>query len=311
MPRYALTIAYDGSDFCGWQKQEPVCPEPGGGGPGVPGAGSQPPPSDKIVGPVEGRPGRVALRTVQHVAERAVREVVREPIELIGASRTDAGVHARGQVAAFTCAPLDPPRGDGSDATPEGRGWPRSRGLDALVRAVNGKLPEDVLVVGAWDAGVGFDPIGGCTSKGYSYTIHASRRRPLFDRRFVHHVWEPLDVGAMSEAASAFVGEHDFAGFAAAGHGRLTTVRRVLSCAVTRVSDERVRIDISGTGFLYNMVRIIAGTLAEAGRGRIGPGEIPGIIASRERSKAGPTFPARGLCLEWVRYDGSEGPAAG
>src|SRR5262252_6817077 len=112
-------------------------------------------------------------------------------------------------------------------------GWPVSRGVERLVAAVNGRLPDDVMVVGCEVAPDSFDPISDCVAKGYSYTIQASRTRALWDRRFVTQVWEPLDVGAMAEAAGAFVGEHDFAGFAAAGHGRLTTVRTVLTCAVS------------------------------------------------------------------------------
>lgn len=306
MPRYALTIAYDGTDFCGWQKQEPLLPVAGDDRPAdqVPAM----PREHKLAAaePLAVREGetraRVALRTVQHVVEQAVIGVVREPVVLMGASRTDAGVHARGQVGAFTCG------GEG-DAT----GWPTSRGTDRLLRAINGRLPEDVLVTGCAEAASDFDPIRGATSKAYSYTLHVSPPpprgeglRPLWDRRYVHHVWEPLDAGAMEGAARAVVGEHDFAAFAAAGHGRLSTVRTVFACTVTRLADvagaQRLRIDITGTGFLWNMVRIIAGTLVDVGRGRIEPDAIAGIIASGDRRLAGPTLPPTGLCLEWIRY---------
>ncbi|MEK6701364.1 MAG: tRNA pseudouridine synthase A [Planctomycetota bacterium] len=308
MPRYKLIVAYEGTDFCGWQKQEPLAINIAG----EPREATQPADTREIGDgrdtreTLEGRPGRIALRTVQHVLERAVREVVREPILLLGASRTDSGVHARGQVAAFTCGG-DEPSGDAVPPTDapqvRGLGWPVRRGVTNLVRAINGRLPEDCLVVGAEHVPHSFDPISDCTSKGYSYTIHAARERTLFERRLVHHVWEPLDVGAMADAAACFVGEHDFGAFAAAGHGRMSTVRRVLSCGVTRTGPDRVRIEISGTGFLWNMVRIVAGTLTEVGRGRIAPAAIPKIIAGADRRHAGPTFPARGLCLEWVSYD--------
>jgi len=281
LPRYALTIAYDGTDFSGWQKQEPYAPDPAaeddGSGPDL-----------LPVREGESRQ-RVALRTVQHVAERAVREVVREPVILMGASRTDAGVHARGQCAAFTCTET---------------AWPVERGLDRLLRAVNGKLPEDVLVVGARRAGPAFDPIHDAVAKEYTYTLHAARERALWDRRFVHHVYEPIDVAAMNAAAAHIVGEHDFVSFAAAGHGRLTTVRTVLACGVETPAPDRVVIRVAGTGFLYNMVRIIAGTLVDVGRGRIAADGIPGIIASKDRRSAGPTLPPTGLCLEWIRYAG-------
>lgn len=291
VPRYKLTIAYDGTDFCGWQKQEPTAEH------------SEKTKSGKYIdeGLQASEPGRVALRTVQGVVERAIREVVREPIVLLGASRTDSGVHARGQIGAFTTT-------DDPQMIEKGSGWPIERGTDALVRAVNGRLPDDVLVTSIEPAVVGFDPIGDCTSKGYSYTIHASRTRPLWDRRYVHQVWEPIDVSMMRQAASVLVGEHDFAAFAAAGHGRLTTVRTVHSCDVLDVGSDRIRIEISGSGFLWNMVRIVAGTLADVGRGRLGVEDVQEALRTGDRRKAGPTFPACGLCLEWVKYGEKDKP---
>lgn len=285
MPRYKLTIAYDGTEFCGWQKQEPPIAQAE-----ATGSGSHVDPSLETT-----EPGRVALRTVQAVVERAVREVVREPVLLFGASRTDSGVHARGQVAAFTAT-------DDPAMIAKGSGWPIERGVEALRRAVNGRLAEDVMVVGAEPVAPDFDPIGHCVAKGYSYTIHASRERPLWDRRYVHQVWEPLDVDAMRAGAAVLVGEHDFAAFAAAGHGRQSTVRAVHTLTVTPLPDDRIRIEISGSGFLWNMVRIIAGTLADCGRGRLTPDDIREALRTGDRRKAGPTFPASGLCLEWIRY---------
>jgi tRNA pseudouridine38-40 synthase len=297
VPRYKLTIGYDGTDFCGWQKQEP--PEAAGVAPEkVLSAPAEPTPGGPLA------PGRIELRTVQAVVERAVREVVREPVELIGASRTDSGVHARAQVAAFTCS------GEGgTDRT----GWPVSRGTEPLLRAINSRLPEDVLVLAADEVPAGFNPIGDCTAKGYSYTLHLSPHRPLWERRFVHHLWIPLDVAAMQGAAQRFVGEHDFAAFAAAGHGRLSTVRTIFDCRVIEESPpasapepggpgRRLRIEVSGNGFLWHMVRIIAGTLVEVGRGKLAPDRVAAIIESMDRQRAGPTLPPRGLCLEWVRY---------
>jgi tRNA pseudouridine38-40 synthase len=289
VPRYKLTLAYDGTDFCGWQKQEP--PE-----------GSDIAADKLLAAPADPAladpptPGRLELRTVQAVVERAVREVVREPVELTGASRTDSGVHARAQVAAFTAS------------------WPLERGAEPLLRAINSRLPPDVLVLAAEAVGDSFNPIADCTAKGYSYTLHISPNRALWDRRYVHHLWVPLDLSAMQAAAAAFIGEHDFAAFAAAGHGRLSTVRTVHDCRVTEVSrgvpapgsddpaSSRLRIEISGNGFLWNMVRIIAGTLVEAGRGKLTPADIAAAIESKDRRRAGPTLPPRGLCLEWIRY---------
>ena len=283
--RFRLTVAYDGGAFHGWQRQT----QPAGAPlPGSPRA-------------EETADGRLELRTVQGELERAVRRVVREPVTLVGASRTDSGVHALAQCAAFTCT------------SEEGAhtGWPESRGLDALVRAINASLPDDAIVTGARRVGDGFDPIADCVAKGYSYTIHASLTRPLWDRRVVHHAWHDLDPAPMREAARALVGEHDFASFAAVHHGRSSTVRTVHACDVADLGvvegGRRLRIDVSGNGFLYNMVRIIAGTLADVGRGRLEPGAIPGIIGARDRRAAGPTLPPEGLRLEWIRYPGDEG----
>jgi tRNA pseudouridine38-40 synthase len=249
------------------------------------------------------RPGRVALRTVQGVLERVVREVVRERVELVGASRTDSGVHARGQVCAFTSVP------DG-----KGTGWPLARGPERLVMALNARLDEDVVVRSAGVVEGGFDPIGGAVRKRYTYTIWAGRRRPLWDRRYVWWLSRGgLDVAKMHDAAQALVGEHDFASFAAPGHGRLSTVRRVFVCGVREVRGEgdgeggdgqRVVMTIEGNGFLWNMVRIIAGSLVEVGLGQRPVAWVGGSLEARDRLKAGPTAPPTGLCLERVWYAG-------
>jgi tRNA pseudouridine38-40 synthase len=299
VPRYRLTLMYDGTNYCGWQKQEP--PDPAVPASDLPEGAPRP---------------RVILPTVQHVVEQGVREVVREPVILMGASRTDAGVHAAGQVAAFTTS-------DGDDRS---RGWPVDRGTDALCRAINSRLPEDVNVVGAAIAPDDFDPIHDAVCKAYSYSLHVSRHRPAWDRRYVHHVWSPLDVDAMNAAAAVLVGEHDFAGFAAAGHGRLTTVRTVFGCRVVKTDGPpdgararegslesmvptKIRIDVVGSGFLWNMVRIIAGTLVEAGMGKSDPQRVKKALETGDRRMAGPTLPAQGLRLEWIRYRGEVGPA--
>ncbi len=312
VPRYKLTIAYDGTDFCGWQKQEPLLEH-------AQNTGSMKHVEETLSA---NTPDRVALRTVQAVVEKAIREVVREEVILFGASRTDSGVHARGQIGAFTTTE-DPER------IAKGSGWPIERGLDSLLRAINGRLPRDVLITAAELVDQTFDPVGDCTSKAYSYTIHASRTRALWDRSYVHHVWEPLELGAMEQAAAMVVGEHDFAAFAAAGHGRVSTVRTIHSCTIRDITAQtyqdrfgvdtpvlgplsptlayptesrRYRIDISGNGFLWNMVRIIAGTIADAGRGRRSLDDIARALSTGDRKRAGPTFPPMGLCLEWVRY---------
>jgi tRNA pseudouridine38-40 synthase len=296
VPRYKLTIAYDGTDFCGWQKQEP---------PGTTNAD----PSKVLIPSLDAstprhldRPdaSRLTLRTVQEVVERAIRQVVREPIILAGASRTDSGVHARGQVAAFTA-------GDNSTA-----GWPLSRGTLPLLRAINSHLPEDVLILAAEPTTDDFNPISGATSKAYSYSLHISPHRPLWQRRYIHHIWVPLDLSRMQEAAAMLIGEHDFAAFAAAGHGRQSTIRtihdcRVIDCGPIESPSEadwsrRLLIEVSGNGFLWNMVRIIAGTLVDAGRGRLKTHDIQEALDSGDRRRAGPTLPPTGLCLEWIQY---------
>ncbi len=253
MRRYALTIAYDGTDFNGWQKQ----------------AGES----------------ASTLRTVQAIVERAVVESVREPIELIGASRTDSGVHALAQIATFS-------------TTDDRRGPPDER----LALAINSRLPEDVLVTSCRPAHESFHPMRHCIAKGYRYTVFASPDRPLWNRRYVHHVYVPLDASAMTDAARELVGEHDFAAFAAAGHGRASTIRTVHDCAVRSLDEHTIAIDVSGDGFLYNMVRIIAGTLVEVGKGRMTSAEVAAALESRDRRNAGPTLPPEGLRLEWIRY---------
>ena len=346
MPRYKLIIAYDGTDFVGWQKQEPLDAQ-NAIVPGVTAYTSQTPMIEST------RPGRVALRSVQGVVERAVSEAVREPVELVGASRTDSGVHARGQVAAFTCGPYEGVMAEERAARPgvlPGAGWPVERGADRLLLAINSRLPDDIVVLACEAVHPEFDPIGDVISKGYSYAFHVSRSRPLWDRRFVHHIWHPrgLDVGAMDRAAQALVGEHDFAAFAAAGHGRLSTVRTIHELRVRAVEPlagtggsggfartegaaaagglaagglaagglaagglagggdgaqaERVVLSISGSGFLWNMVRIIAGTLMQVGLGQRSVEDVAATLASRERARAGPTLRPEGLCLEWIRY---------
>lgn len=261
MARFLLKLAYDGTDFSGWQIQ------------------------------TRGGAEDDSLRTVQAVVRRAVREAIREPVHIQGASRTDAGVHAAGQVAAFTRSD-DPDR----EGAPDG----------SLLAAINARLPEDVVALECYPVRPCFQPISDPVSKGYRYSLRDGDERPIWDRRFVHHVrmrpGAALDVDAMRAAAARFVGEHDFAAFAKAGHGRKSTVRAVHACEVVRRDDGRVTIDISGNGFLHNMVRIVAGTLVEIGRGRMDPGRIEEALGTGDRSLAGPTLPPTGLRLEWITY---------
>ena len=216
------------------------------------------------------------------VVEDALRHVLRQPIDLVGASRTDAGVHAQGQVAHFNADTSIP--------------------LEKITPAVNSRLPDDVEIRDAQFAPAQFDAISDATSKQYRYRIFNTDQRPLEKRHTVYHCWTPLNIAAMADAAARLVGTHDFEGFAAVNHGRTTTVRTVLRCEVITDTPE-IHIIVEGTGFLYNMVRIIVGTLVEVGRGRFTPDVIDQILQSRDRRQAGPTLPPQGLCLEWVKYN--------
>jgi len=251
--RYRLTVRYDGSEFHGWQMEEPP----------------------------EGEP----LRTAQGVLESAVNGALRQPVVLNGASRTDAGVHALGQVAAFNAETTIP--------------------VERLHHAINRYLPNDIAVVDAREVEGNFDPITMAVRKAYQYTIHNASVRPVFDRRQVYHCWQPLDAAAMHEAAQTIIGEHDFESFANTHHGRSSTVRTVFSCDVNR-DGQRVVIDVCGSGFLYHMVRIIAGTLVKVGSGAMSVAHIPAILAARDRNLAGPTLDAAGLRLMWIAYPGDD-----
>ena len=247
MRNIRLLLAYDGTDFHGWQKQ----------------------------------PG---LRTVQDSVEQATRRVVRHQVLVNGSGRTDAGVHASGQIANFetTC------------------GMP----CDNLRRAIGGRLPKDISIIHTCEAPPNFQASRHAISKLYRYTIYNDPNRPVEHQRqrYVYHFWHPLDVGRMRAGAEYLIGRHDFAAFASAGHNRETTVRTVLGIRIFRHFEE-IRVDVEGSGFLYNQVRNMVGTLIEVGRGHWEPEYVREILESRDRSKAGPTAPARGLCLRWVRYD--------
>ncbi len=248
MPRnIRLLIAYDGTDFHGWQFQ----------------------------------PG---MRTVQDTLQQIIRRVIRQPMSLTGSGRTDAGVHARGQVANFETTCEIP--------------------CENLRRAISSRLPKDVSVLRVDEVPIGFRATADAVSKLYRYSIHNIAGRPVDDmrQRYAYHCWHPLDESRMRLAARRLVGTHDFAAFASKGSPRETTVRSVLRMEVHRRFDE-LFIDVEGTGFLYNQVRNMAGTLIEIGRGHWAPEFASEILAGCDRSKAGPTAPAHGLCLQWVRYD--------
>lgn len=258
--RIMLTVAYDGTDYCGWQIQ-----------PDVP--------------------------TIEAVLNAELSRLLGEEIKVIGASRTDAGVHAEGAVCVF-------------DTTSQIPG-------EKFSYALNQSLPDDIVIRKSEEVAIDFHPRKRNCRKTYRYSIwHDEFPMPTISR-YTHFIHYPIDIEAMRKAAMYFVGEHDFAGFCSAAADVETTVRTIFnveiriggspeSATVNGCQKEsspmtsflgRIDIYVTGNGFLYNMVRIIAGTLIEVGCGKIDPADIPGIIASCDRSRAGNTAPAKGLTL--------------
>ncbi|MCH2170081.1 tRNA pseudouridine(38-40) synthase TruA [Myxococcota bacterium] len=248
MPDLKLTLEYDGQDFAGWQSQARAA----------------------------------GARTVQETLQDAIAQVTGEETVVQGSGRTDAGVHAEGQVASVH---LD------SSLAPE-----------VLQRALCAVLPSDLAVTDIEVAPRGFHARYDALSKHYRYQIwNAVSRSPL--RRYRHHcVARPLDVEAMGKAAIAIVGRRDFASFEATGSERQSSVREVTRCDVTGHSGDEIRIDLEADGLLRYMVRNIAGTLIEVGGGQRAPESLPHLLEARNRALAGPTAPALGLTLVSVTY---------
>lgn len=218
--------------------------------------------------------------TVQEVVEKAVAKVTGEKTVVRGCGRTDAGVHAKKYAASFMTKSTIP--------------------CDRLPYALNTVLPRDIACAAAEDMPPEFDA-SFAKAKRYTYLIHNS---PVPDVFLSDRAWQykyPLEVKNMRRAAGAFLGEHDFIGFAASGFTVSTTVRTIYSLDVASDADQ-IRIDVTGNGFLYNMVRIIVGTLVFCGAGKIDADDMEEIIASRQRSRAGITAPACGLYLSEVFY---------
>jgi tRNA pseudouridine38-40 synthase len=253
MQTFRITVAYDGTDFVGWQRQ-------------------------------------AAGVSIQGLLEDALRELDGRDVTVMGAGRTDAGVHALGQVAAFAIE--------------------RPLAANAVVRALNARLPDTVRVLSAEEAPASFRARADARSKTYRYRIWNGDVVSPFERRFVWHVPGALDVDAMRAAAQLLEGTHDFAAFQTAGSDVRTTERTILS---SRIADGGLRIDwsnkselvtyeVCGTGFLRHMVRAIAGSLVEVGRGHRSLAWMSDVLVSRDRGQAGPTAPARGLFLVSVAY---------
>ena len=246
--RILLTIAYDGTAYSGWQKQK--SPE---------------------------------VRTVEGELEKGLRQLFHmSDLECIGASRTDAGVHALGQCAVIDVETTIPP--------------------EKIPLAIRPFLPDDIVVVAAEEVDSSFHPRFDCVKKTYMYQIYQDAYKNPKERFYSTFVYTPLDVDKMNEGAKAFVGIHDFQAFCAAGSSVSTTVRTIFDCHVEQYG-HYIRLYVTGDGFLYNMVRIIAGTLIAVGQGKIEPEAISGIIAGKERRKAGQTAAPQGLTLMKIYYD--------
>lgn len=223
--------------------------------------------------------------TIEGVLKKELSSLLQEEINLIGASRTDAGVHARGNVYVFDTESRIPP--------------------EKFTYALNARLPEDIRIQESCEVPGDFHPRHQDTVKTYEYRI-LNRKLPLPEYRlYAHFTYESLDVEKMQEACRHFIGEHDFASFCAAGSQVESTVRIIYDLHVEK-QGELLTISVTGNGFLYNMVRIIAGTLLKVGRGDIKAEDIPAIIEGKDRSLAGPTAPAKGLTLVEIRYPKQE-----
>ena len=248
MKRILLTIAYDGTNYSGWQKQK-----------------------DEAVITVEGE------------LTKALRLLFRNPaLECIGASRTDAGVHALGQRAVIDVETSIP--------------------AEKIPLAIRSFLPADIVVTKAEEVAEAFHPRFDCVKKTYEYRFWNAPAKNPKERLYSAYVQKPLDVERMNEGAKAFLGTHDFAAFCAAGAQVSTTVRTIFDCHVEK-QGESVRILVTGDGFLYNMVRILAGTLLAVGMGRLEPKAVAAIIAGKDRRAAGQTAEPQGLTLLEIFYD--------
>ena len=275
MPRrIKLTLEYDGADFFGWQVQDR---------------------------PKSGAAPRRKVRTVQGELERALQRLTGEPVRCVGAGRTDEGVHALGQVASFELP----------DTV--------QISTDHLALGLNAHLPADLSAVRAEDAPEDFNAMASAKGKLYRYRIFNRRQRSAVRLRTHWHVRFPLDVDAMRAAAEHFTGEHDFTAFAvalaetqskraAAGKRALQTVRRIARAEISargRYDSEEgcaIAFEVQGEGFLYKMVRGMAGSLVEVGRGRKPPDWIAEVLRSKDRRQAGPSAPGKGLYLVRVLY---------
>ena len=248
MKRILLTIAYDGTNYSGWQKQK-----------------------------------NPAVVTVEGELTKALRQLFRNSaLECIGASRTDAGVHALGQRAVVDVETSIP--------------------AEKIPLAIRSFLPADIVVTKAEEVPAAFHPRFDCVKKTYEYRFWNAPVKNPKERLYSAYVQKPLEVERMNEGAKAFLGTHDFAAFCAAGAQVSTTVRTIFDCRVEKQGN-CVRILVTGDGFLYNMVRILAGTLLAVGMGKTDPERVAEIIAGKDRQAAGQTAEPQGLTLLEIFYD--------
>lgn len=247
MRNIRLTIEYDGKDFNGWQKQ----------------------------------PNKL---NIQGEIERAIAELTGdEKVDLIASGRTDAGVHALGQVANFKTENLSIP-------------------IDKFALAINTKLKKSIRVIKAEEVDERFHSRYTCKKKTYRFVINNNECESAIYRNLEYHMPVKLDIGKMQKAIKFFEGEHDFKGFKASGTSSKSSVRTIYSAEVKPAENGRIYIELTGNGFLYNMVRIIAGTLVDVGMGKIAVEDIPDIIESGDRMRAGKTLSPNGLFLLKVEY---------
>lgn len=244
--RVKLTVAYDGTNYCGWQIQ----------------------------------PNGV---TIEEKLNQVISALFNTPIRVTGASRTDAGVHSLGNVCMFDVETRMP--------------------AEKISYALNQRLPKDIVVIDSCEATADFHPRFSKSRKTYEYRI-LNRKFPDPTRRLNTHFFHyPLNVEKMNQAAQVLIGEHDFKSFASVHMQSETSIRTIYDCSVKRTPDDVIIISVTGNGFLYNMVRIIAGTLIKVGCGDLAPEDMEGILLACDRGAAGPTAPANGLTMIGLEYE--------
>ncbi len=246
MRKIKLVINYDGTDFKGFQYQPDV-------------------------------------RTVQGELEKSLCKLTNETIRIIGSSRTDAGVHANGQIISFFTKAVIPSK--------------------KYSIALKKYLPKDIAVVDSREVDDDFHPIADAKAKRYGYLISGNRLVDIRQKRFCYHLGEKLDVGKINEACTVLTGTKDFKSFCASGSQSKTTIRTIYHAKMVEYKSNEYNFTIIGNGFLYKMVRIVVGSLIDIGLGKLSINQLENIIQTKDRTLAPITAPSRGLCLEKVWYN--------